>query len=191
MSETRRAPTFDLHEMEFNSAAWLTDLMPIPENGGPSEPIEVYRREIDHRNIRPGADDPELVLFRWLAPHGVKNCPRSMAVAQYMPVADEDEDGVWREWGDASWAIPPLPVLSVPLASLGNPNIICVFKWDHAPQALKDLSRHGGDEDWVAFLPANLSGEDIPWIRRGGFGSCSVDTIWFEDGSRVCIGAHA
>lgn len=118
---------------------------------------------------------------------------RSMAVAQYMPVTDEDEDedGGWREWGDAGWAVPPLPVMSVPLALSGGPNMICVFKWEHAPQALKDLSQHGGDEDWVAFLPANLLGEYIPWMRRGGFGICSVSTIWFEDGSRVCIGAHA
>lgn len=32
-------------------------------------------------------------------------------------------------------------------------NFISVWTWKRAPENFKNLSRYGGDEDWVAFVP--------------------------------------
>lgn len=71
-------------------------------------------------------------------------------------------------------------------------HVIKVWKYKNAPQELKEMSEHGGDEDWVALLPPSLNGEWIPWADEGtSFGSCSVQRERLPDGSTVLIGAHA
>lgn len=69
---------------------------------------------------------------------------------------------------------------------------IQVWRWEDAPADLQDLSDHGGDEDWVAFVPPALKGIRLDWAQSGTqFGICDVQVIEREDGSTVYIGAHA
>lgn len=71
---------------------------------------------------------------------------------------------------------------------------IIVWSFYKAPEELKALSPHGGDEDWLAEIPPNHVGEYIGWLEDGhGFGCCDVsehDHPMFE-GWKVRIGAHA
>lgn len=69
---------------------------------------------------------------------------------------------------------------------------ILVWRWDDAPGELRTLSDHGGDEDWLALIPAALADEWIGWMESGGsFGCCRVSEHDLPDGRRVRIGAHA
>ncbi len=67
---------------------------------------------------------------------------------------------------------------------------ILVWRFENAPEEYRKLSQHGGDEDWVAVIPA---GEVRPyWTDSGsGFGCCDVSEHRLEDGRLVLIGAHA
>lgn len=68
-------------------------------------------------------------------------------------------------------------------------NFIIVWYWKDAPVKYKALSPHGGDEDWVAFVPNDIM---IPmWMDEGTpFGCCSVSEHEI-DGGTIVIGAHA
>lgn len=71
-------------------------------------------------------------------------------------------------------------------------NAIMVWRWWDAPGELCALSDHGGDEDWVALIPAILADEWIGWMESGtSFGCCSVSERTLPDGRVVRIGAHA
>jgi hypothetical protein len=75
-----------------------------------------------------------------------------------------------------------------------TPNHIRVWEWEDAPQELKELSTHGGDEDWVALIPPKFNGRWIGWLDSGtSFGRCyvSVHTHPELPGYEVRIGAHA
>ena len=77
---------------------------------------------------------------------------------------------------------------------MNAPNHIRVWKFEEAPEELKALSTHGGDEDWLALIPPKMSGEWIPWMDDGGpFGCCSVSSHTHPElpGYEVRIGAHA
>jgi len=67
---------------------------------------------------------------------------------------------------------------------------IVIWEWWDAPGELRCLSPHGGDEDYVALLPKDMS---LPsWMDTGtSFGCCSVSDHEYEDGRMVFIGAHA
>lgn len=68
---------------------------------------------------------------------------------------------------------------------------ILVWPWQNAPEALRALSRHGGDEDWVGVVPPNSWGVPM-WMESGtSFGCCDVDHTELPGGYIVCIGAHA
>lgn len=67
---------------------------------------------------------------------------------------------------------------------------ISVWPFHSAPEAYRELSRHYGDEDWLAFVPAVYEGQFIPWLETGPFGCCSVSSHPV-DGGTVYIGAHA
>lgn len=68
---------------------------------------------------------------------------------------------------------------------------ILVWRFEDAPREYRDLSAHGGDEDWVAFVPDGLKDEWIPWMDSGSsFGCCDVSEHQV-DGGVVRIGAHA
>ncbi len=87
---------------------------------------------------------------------------------------------------------------------MSDDKCIRVWRFDDAPDEFRAMSQHGGDEDWVAHIPAGFDGgeqddEDgdpippyVSWADDGTpFGCCDVDTIRQSDGSWVFIGAHA
>lgn len=67
---------------------------------------------------------------------------------------------------------------------------IKVWPFNQAPPEFQSLSPHGGDEDWLALIPPDMS---IPyWMDSGGsFGICDTSIHDIADGFTVCIGAHA
>lgn len=70
---------------------------------------------------------------------------------------------------------------------------IQVWPFYQAPKKYQKLSRHGGDEDWIAFVPAatyrKIGHPD--WMSDGTpFGRCDVSEHGQADGV-VFIGAHA
>lgn len=68
---------------------------------------------------------------------------------------------------------------------------IQIWNWEKAPQEFKNLSCNGGDEDWVAFVPAEYRQESLIWMEEGtAFGCCSVHVIEVE-GGEIHIGCHA
>lgn len=67
---------------------------------------------------------------------------------------------------------------------------IKVWRFEDAPARLRDLSDHGGDEDWLAVVPAHLAEEYISWMESG-FGVCRISEHRLPDGRVVRIGAHA
>lgn len=75
------------------------------------------------------------------------------------------------------------------------PKHIRVWSFYDAPEELRNLSNHGGDEDWLALIPPSLADSYIPWMEAGhaGFGVCDVSTHQHPElpGFVVKIGAHA
>jgi hypothetical protein len=69
--------------------------------------------------------------------------------------------------------------------------MIKVWRFKDAPKEFRDLSTHGGDEDWLAHVPEELAGAYISWIESGAFGCCDVSEHFLDDGSVIRIGAHA
>ena len=68
---------------------------------------------------------------------------------------------------------------------------IQVWPFEGAPAEYKALSEHGGDEDWLAFVPDCLADRWIGWLESGtSFGVCDVSEHRVEGGI-VRIGAHA
>ena len=68
--------------------------------------------------------------------------------------------------------------------------LIRVLPFEAAPKALQELSKHGGDEDWLAVVPETLRDAYIPWLGSN-FGCCDVSKHPLPDGSVVYIGTHA
>ena len=71
---------------------------------------------------------------------------------------------------------------------------IMVWRWEDAPSRFRELSTHGGDEDWVALIPKEQwEREGVPlWAETGTtFGCCDVYHYVLEGGCAVLIGAHA
>jgi len=68
-------------------------------------------------------------------------------------------------------------------------NMISVWPFWAAPEKYKKLSPHGGDEDWLAFVPCGMS--QPLWMESGtSFGYCDVSEHDVGEGT-VYIGAHA
>lgn len=77
---------------------------------------------------------------------------------------------------------------------MNDPNHIRIWTWADAPDELRSLSPHGGDEDWVALIPPRLSESFIPWLEDGGSFGCSGVSCHAHPelpGYEVRIGAHA
>ncbi|RVT91395.1 hypothetical protein EOD42_22330 [Rhodovarius crocodyli] len=72
---------------------------------------------------------------------------------------------------------------------------IQVWPFHEAPEALRELSTNGGDEDWLVLIAAGTRWvEETPmWLEegRGGFGVCCVLRFSQPDGSVVLIGCHS
>lgn len=73
-----------------------------------------------------------------------------------------------------------------------NPPAIRVWRFDQAPAIFQQLSPHGGDEDWLAFVPFDVQRRgNIGWLEGGTpFGCCDVSEHEVLGGV-VYIGAHA
>lgn len=70
-------------------------------------------------------------------------------------------------------------------------NYIKVWTFYDAPEEYKKLSRNGGDEDHVAFVPSHLEDRYYKFLEDGtAFGCCCVDEYEVE-GGKIYIGAHA
>lgn len=68
---------------------------------------------------------------------------------------------------------------------------IIVWRFDDAPEDYKSLSTHGGDEDWLAFVPDSLKDGYIGWMEEGtSFGCCDVYEYPVHGGV-IRIGAHS
>jgi hypothetical protein len=80
------------------------------------------------------------------------------------------------ELGDGAWRIEDHPIR--------------VWRFADAPAEFQALSPHGGDEDWLAHVPAYFAGSQIDWLEQGAFGN-RVSEHPLEDGSIVFIGAHS
>jgi hypothetical protein len=71
-------------------------------------------------------------------------------------------------------------------------DFILVWAFYDAPEELRALSPHGGDEDWLAVLPAKYKDSVPLWMESGSlFGCCEVSEHELPDGRILCIGAHA
>lgn len=64
--------------------------------------------------------------------------------------------------------------------------VILVWKWDDAPEEYK--FSHGGDEDWVVYVPEPLDDEYIEWLDH--IGCCHVSEHKLEHGT-VYVGSHS
>lgn len=73
-----------------------------------------------------------------------------------------------------------------------NPSVK-VWRFDSAPEEFKALSPHGGDEDWLAYIPPSLVDDYYGWMDCAGqaFGWCDISRHTLADGAEVRIGAHA
>lgn len=76
---------------------------------------------------------------------------------------------------------------------MNAPNHIRIWRFKDAPEELQELSRNGGDEDWLALIPPKLADEWISWLECPAFGCCSVDSYTHPElpGFVVRIGSHA
>ena len=70
---------------------------------------------------------------------------------------------------------------------------VTVWAFADAPHDLQELSTNGGDEDWLALVPADFVRQHgVPlWLETPPFGRCCVDEYPQPDGSMVLIGCHA
>lgn len=101
-----------------------------------------------------------------------------------------DDDNDTQGTTDSAATPPPIKNRSLQPAELAR----AVFVWSYydAPQVYRHLSPHGGDEDWLAWIPPALAEEDYPWMASGSFfGCCDVSEHELADGALVRIGAHA
>jgi len=72
------------------------------------------------------------------------------------------------------------------------PEPIKVWPFEDAPEEYRKLSEHGGDEDWLALVPARYLTLCIPWAESGGrFGISETSEHVLPNGMLVLIGAHA
>lgn len=70
--------------------------------------------------------------------------------------------------------------------------MIKIWPWETAPKKYKKLSKLGGDEDWIAYIPGEYKHliDADPWIT-------SIDTAYtpqevqLDNGDWIYIGGHA
>jgi hypothetical protein len=72
---------------------------------------------------------------------------------------------------------------------------ILVWSFDKAPKWIQELSRNGGDEDWVALIPNSLGYKiegDLPsWLFGKYFAICDAEVHLLDSGDWIVIGSHA
>jgi len=70
-------------------------------------------------------------------------------------------------------------------------NCIKVWRFDDAPKEYQNLSKNGGDEDWIALVPKKLNKNYIGWLDSSSFGCCHIYTYKLNNGNVIYIGCHA
>lgn len=78
-------------------------------------------------------------------------------------------------------------ILRIEVALTQDDSAIRVWRFEDAPEELRALSQHDGDELWVAWIPAE--GEWPTWAWEGTAFGDSVEEWDLPDGSRALIGA--
>jgi hypothetical protein len=73
---------------------------------------------------------------------------------------------------------------------MNEDKMIKVWRWDDAPQEYRALSRHAGDEDYIALVPAALAHDPPIWLDVAPFTIFDVETYPLGDGSIIYISAH-
>jgi len=73
---------------------------------------------------------------------------------------------------------------------------ISIWRFHEAPEELRALSTHGGDEDWLAELPPSFDRNPPDYLYRLARGTADEYQLMLLDhpakpGWKVCIGAHA
>jgi len=62
---------------------------------------------------------------------------------------------------------------------------IQVWRYYQAP-AEWQVSRNGGDEDWLALVPFEYEDDCIGWVDEGhAFGCCTVDEFYVKDDGSI------
>lgn len=67
---------------------------------------------------------------------------------------------------------------------------IRIWPFAEAPEEYRTLSRHGGDEDWLAYVPRSFENRYMPFLEEPVFGY-SVSHYYLQNGDMLVIGAHA
>lgn len=71
---------------------------------------------------------------------------------------------------------------------------IKIWRFDEAPEEYRQMSEHGGDEDYIALVPLAYKHRDDSLVWKieemGLLGCCSTDRYEVDAGV-VYIGAHA
>lgn len=73
---------------------------------------------------------------------------------------------------------------------MGEPATVVVWPWSDAPEEYRAMSQHGGDEDWVVFIPKGIATPfhmDDSYLTHWGH----VDWHTLDSGASVVIYAHA
>ena len=72
------------------------------------------------------------------------------------------------------------------------PNMIKIWPWETAPKKYKKLSKLGGDEDWVVYVPGEYKNQvDVSqWIQAIDMLGEPIE-VMLESGDYIYIGGHA
>ena len=75
------------------------------------------------------------------------------------------------------------------VARIKQPKMVCVWDFYVADKSLRVLSEHGGDEDWVIFVPSGL--EEPNWIYSAPFYHDPQKIELGSDCGTIYISAHS
>lgn len=69
---------------------------------------------------------------------------------------------------------------------------ILIWTFEDAPKTYQDMSKNGGDEDYIALIPPNYKHEYLGFLESGtAFGCSGVEELKLENGYTLLIGSHA
>lgn len=92
-----------------------------------------------------------------------------------------------------SFVLPTLEIDKVQIPA-DNPDDwrIEIWPFDKAPERYRNMCNVGGDEDWIALVPAKLAGSWLPFLEQNKFGN-DVDQIPMNDGTgrMLLVSTHA
>lgn len=150
------------------------------------QPVTLAGRRDYHRD---GSWYERKAVVDWLTEHGMAPSPEAVQrvrLAQAVTYAGNRAEEARAAVANLSASIAALR------ADKADARCVQVWRFYDAPPELRALSPHGGDEDWLALIPAALAGDWFPWMESGGpFGCCDVSEHVLDGGAIVRIGAHS